>query len=397
MQFRYSPEHDELRRGIRRYFAEVADADAVRRDMATPTGWDPVTWQRLCDELELPALAVPEEYGGAGFGLVELGIALSEAGRSLLCAPLLSTSFATQALLHAGDADAAAAHLPGLAAGTTTGTLAAREPGRAWDATPTTTAERAGDGWALTGVKDWVLDGQSAGLFVVTATTAAGTSLFLVDAGAAGLAVEALPVVDPTRRVTRVTLTGTPGVLLGADGAGAPGLARTLDAAVTLLAAEQLGVAEAALASAVDYAKQREQFGRPIGSFQAIKHKLATVLLEVEAATSAVMYAAWTADESPAELPEVASIAGLTCSEAALLAAGENVQVHGGIGFTWEHSAHLYLKRATTDRLLLRDPQHQLDRIAALAGITAQAPDAPAPAEPAGAASPDVLAGSTER
>ncbi|MCM3924883.1 acyl-CoA dehydrogenase, partial [Frankia sp. AiPs1] len=288
-----------------------------------------------------------------------------------------------------------------------TGTLAAREPGRAWDATPTTTAERAGDGWALTGVKDWVLDGQSAGLFVVTATTAtatagtagttAGTSLFLVDAGAAGLSVEALPVVDPTRRVTRVTLTATPGVLLGADGAGAPGLARTLDAAVTLLAAEQLGVAEAALAAAVDYAKQREQFGRPIGSFQAIKHKLATVLLEVEAATSAVMYATWTADEAPAELPEVASIAGLTCSETALLAASENVQVHGGIGFTWEHSAHLYLKRATTDRLLLRDPQHQLDRIAALAGITAQAPSQPDPSQPAGAAAPDVLAGSTER
>ncbi|WP_261555379.1 acyl-CoA dehydrogenase family protein [Frankia tisae] len=392
MQFRYSPEHEELRRGIRRFFTEVADADAVRRDMATDTGWDPGTWQRLCDELELPALAVPEEYGGAGFGLVELGIAFNEAGRSLLCAPLLSTSLATQALLHAGDTAAAAAHLPGLAAGTITGTLAAREHGRAWDATPATRAERAGDGWALTGVKDWVLDGQSAGLFVVTATTAAGTSLFLVDAGAAGLTVEALPVVDPTRRVTRVTLAGTPGVLLGADGAGAQALARTLDVAVTLLAAEQLGVAEAALASAVDYAGQRVQFGRPIGSFQAIKHKLASVLLEVEAAVSATMYAAWTADEAPAELPEVASIAGLTCSEAALLAAGENVQVHGGIGFTWEHSAHLYLKRATTDRLLLRDPQQQLDRIAALAGITAQAP-----AAPDGAASPDVLAGLTER
>ncbi len=234
-----------------------------------------------------------------------------------------------------------------------------------------------------------MLDGQSAGLFVVTATTAAGTSLFLVDAGAAGLTVEMLPVVDPTRRVTRVTLTGTPGVLLGADGGGAPALARTLDVAVTLLAAEQLGVAEAALASAVDYAGQRVQFGRPIGSFQAIKHKLASVLLEVKAAVSATMYAAWTADEAPAELP---SIAGLTCSEAALLASGENVQVHGGIGFTWEHSAHLYLKRATTDRLLLRDPQQQLDRIAALAGITAQAPVAPD-----GAASLDVLAGLTER
>lgn len=369
MQFRFDPEHDELRRTVRRFFADVAAEDAVRRDMATDAGWSPATWQRLCAELELPSLAVPEEYGGAGYGVVELGIVMSEAGRSLLCAPLLSTSLATLALGHAADLDAATAHLPGLAMGEVTGTLAAREPGRAWDAVPATRAEPSGAGWTLTGVKDWVLDGHTAALLVVTATSPAGTSLFLVDAGAPGLHAQPQAAVDPTRKVARVTFTATPAVLLGTDGFGAGPLRRTLDTAVTLLAAEQVGVAAACLETATDYARTRVQFGRPIGTFQAIKHKLATVLLELEAATSAAMYASWAADHRPAELPEVAAIAGAVCSAAALLAAGENIQVHGGMGVTWEHSAHLYLKRATTSRLLFGDPEHHLDRLADLTGI----------------------------
>jgi alkylation response protein AidB-like acyl-CoA dehydrogenase len=378
MRFRYDVEHDDLRASVRGLLADVAGEDSVRRDMATTAGWDGGTWRRLCTELELPAMAVPAEHGGAGFGLVELGIVLGEAGRSLLCAPLLSTTVAAQALLQAGG-EVAAAHLPGLAAGSTTGTLAAREPGGPWDAPPRTRAEPGTSGWRLTGLKDWVLDGHTAGLLVVTASTPAGVSLFLVDAAATGLRAEPVEAVDPTRRAATVALDSTPAVLLGDDGGAAGPLRRTLDLATVLLAAEEVGVAERCLETATGYAMQRHQFGRPIGSFQAVKHKLANVLVEVEAARAAALYAAWAADrageDSGDELAEVAAIAGVTCGEAALLAAGENVQVHGGIGMTWEHSAHLYLKRATTSRLLLGDPQSHLERLAALTGIGATRTD----------------------
>jgi alkylation response protein AidB-like acyl-CoA dehydrogenase len=276
---------------------------------------------------------------------------------------------AGQAILFAADPVAAATYLPTLASGARRATLAIREPGGEPDDRPGTRAEPTATGWSLTGVKTWVLDGQSADLLVVSALTAAGPSLFIVEAGAPGLEVEALTVVDPTRRVARTAFTGTPAVLLGADGGADEPLRRTLDVAITMLAAEQVGVAQAALEAATEYARQREQFGRPIGSFQAIKHKLATVLLELEAAISASMYALWAADQQPGELPEVAAIAGLTCSEAALLAASENIQVHGGMGATWEHSAHLYLKRATTSRLLLASPQQHLERLGALTNL----------------------------
>ncbi|MEX5637025.1 acyl-CoA dehydrogenase family protein [Parafrankia sp. FMc2] len=385
MRFRFNPEHEELRRAVRRFFADLAGEPALRRDMATEAGWDPAVWRRVCDELELPALAVPEEHGGAGFGLVELGIALGEAGRVLLCGPLLSTSIAIQALLAADDPDAAAAHLPSLAAGTTIGSLAAREQRRDWDAAPATLATPGPDGWTLTGRKDWVLDGHTAQLLIVTATagtdvTAEGpaTSLFLVDAGAAGLSARPLGTVDPTRKAAEVTFDATPATPLGTVGGGDEPLRRTLDRAVTLLAAEQVGVARTCLASATTYAGQRHQFGRPIGSFQAIKHKLADVLLEVEAAEAAAMYATWAADNRPDELAEAACVAGATCSEAALLSAGESIQVHGGMGVTWEHSAHLFLKRATVSRLLLRSPAQHLDRLARLTGIDDAFPPGPA-------------------
>jgi alkylation response protein AidB-like acyl-CoA dehydrogenase len=382
VRFRFDPEHEELRRAVRRFFADLAGEAALRRDMATEAGWDPAVWRRVCDELELPALAVPEKHGGAGFGLVELGIALGEAGRVLLCGPLLSTSIAIQALLAADDPDAAAAHLPGLAAGTTIGTLAAREPGQDWDTAPTTRATPGDDGWTLTGRKDWVLDGHTAQLLIVSATAATdvtkvtdvttegpATSLFLVDAGAPGLSARPLDTVDPTRKAAEVTFDATPATLLGTVGGGDEPLQRTLDRAVTLLATEQVGVTQACLQTATTYAGQRHQFGRPIGSFQAIKHKLADVLLEAEAAQAAAMYATWAADNQPDELAEAACVAGATCSEAALLAAGENIQVHGGMGVTWEHSAHLFLKRATVSRLLLRSPAQHLDRLTRLTGI----------------------------
>jgi alkylation response protein AidB-like acyl-CoA dehydrogenase len=240
-----------------------------------------------------------------------------------------------------------------------------------WHDLPRTTATPDGDGWVLSGAKNWVLDGATAGLLVVSAMTAAGPSLFRVAADAPGVTVQPVETVDPTRRIARVDLAGAPATLLGAEGDARAVLDDARDRAVVLLAAEQVGVAERCLETATEYAKTRVQFGRPIGSFQAVKHKLATVLLEVEAATSAMMYGLWVADRRPAELAEVACIAGSTCGEAALLAAGENIQVHGGMGVTWEHSAHLFLRRATVSRQLLGDPQSHLERLAGRIGLDA--------------------------
>ncbi|GAA5063549.1 alkylation response protein AidB-like acyl-CoA dehydrogenase [Thermocatellispora tengchongensis] len=361
MRFRYDPEHEDLRESVRAFLTDVASESAVRRDMESDRGWSPRSWSRLCAELELPALAVPEKYGGAGGGLVELGVVLGEAGRSLLCAPLLSTGLAIQALLLTASGDEVAE----LAAGRRTGTLALREPGRDWDAVPRTRAVPGSNGWRITGTKNWVLDGSSADLFVVSASTPAGTSLFLVESGG-GVKAEAIETVDPTRRVARVMFDAAPATLAGADGATL--IPSILDTAVILLAAEQVGVAERCLEMATEYARRRIQFGRPIGSFQAVKHKLADVLLEVEAARSAALYAAYAADRG-LDVAEAAAIAGATCSDAALLAAGENIQVHGGIGMTWEHPAHLYLKRATVGRMLLRHPHDHLERLLEPAGL----------------------------
>jgi alkylation response protein AidB-like acyl-CoA dehydrogenase len=365
VDFRYSEEQVELRRSVRRLLGDIASETAVRAAMETERGWDATSYRRLAEELGVVGLALPEAHGGSGGGLVELGVVLQEAGRALLCAPLLACAVAARAVLESGDEVAADRVLPGIAAGTTVASLAAMEGG-GWDAPQTTTATSGDAGWTLTGTKHWVVDAPTADLLVVSATTPHGLSLFLVDTDSAGVTVTPVDGVDPTRRQGTVTLAAASAVPLGVPGSGAAVLARTLDVAVVLLAAEQLGVAERCLEMATHYAKERTQFGRAIGSFQAIKHKLANVLLEVEAATSAVMYALWTADRDVTELPIVAAIAGSTCSEAALLAASENIQVHGGIGCTWEHPAHLYLKRATTDRLLLGDPQRHLERLAAL-------------------------------
>jgi alkylation response protein AidB-like acyl-CoA dehydrogenase len=230
---------------------------------------------------------------------------------------------------------------------------------------------RTSGGWTLTGHKNWVLDGHTARLLVVSAVTDRGTSLFLVDTEAPGLQRAPVDTVDPTRKAAVLELTAVPAEPLGMEGDGDAVLRRTLDIGLVLLAAEQTGIAQRCLDMAGEYARQREQFDRPIGMFQAIKHKLADVLLEVEAATSALMYALWAADHHPAELPAVAAIAASTCADAALLAAGENIQVHGGMGATWEHPAHLYLRRATTNRLLLGDPQEHLERLAVHIGLGA--------------------------
>ena len=371
MNFAFSTEQEELRSMIRDFLADRSPESEVRRLMETEEGFDPAVWSQMGDELGLLGLAIPEEYGGAGYGFVELGVVLEETGRALLCAPYFSSVvLAANTVLHSGDDAARKDYLPGLASGQLRGTLALTEDDGRWDeAGITLQARQAGDGWTLDGHKNFVLDGHTADLVLVAASTPRGTSLFAVDANSAGLTRTALPTMDMTRKLARLEFAGTPARLLGSEGAAWPVLARVLDLAAVALAAEQVGGAAKTLEMAVDYAKIRQQFGRPIGSFQAIKHKCADMLVRVESAKSATYYGLWAAAELNDELPSVASLAKAYCSDAYLHCAGENIQIHGGIGFTWEHPAHLYFKRAKTSQLLLGDPSYHRELVAQRIGL----------------------------
>jgi alkylation response protein AidB-like acyl-CoA dehydrogenase len=371
VNFAFSEEQEELRRSVRRFLDDKAPIPEVRRLMETTEGYDPAVWAQMGTQLGLQGLAIPEEHGGSGFTYVELIVVLEEMGRSLLCAPYFATiALAANAILSSGDDAAKKELLPGIASGDTIATLAFTEDNGRWDEGGiTTAATRAGDGWTLDGHKMFVLDGHLANLLVVAARTSAGLSLFAVEGNAAGLTRTPLATMDQTRKQARLELSGTPGRLIGADGGASAGLSRTLDLAAVALAAEQVGGAQRCLDMSVEYAKERVQFGRPIGSFQAIKHKCADMLLEVESAKSAAYYAGWAAAESSDELPVVASLAKAYCSDAYFHAAAENIQIHGGIGFTWEHDAHLYFKRAKSSELLLGDPTYHRELLAQRIGL----------------------------
>jgi alkylation response protein AidB-like acyl-CoA dehydrogenase len=371
VNFAFSEEQEELRRSVRRFLDDKSPIPEVRRLMETTDGYDPAVWGQMGTQLGLQGLAIPEEYGGSGFTYVELIVVLEEMGRSLLCAPYFATiALAANAILTSGDDAAKKELLPGVATGDTVATLAFTEDNGRWDEGGiATTATRAGDGWTLDGHKMFVLDGHVANLLVVAARTSAGLSLFAVEGTAPGLSRTPLATMDQTRKQARLELAGVPGRLIGTDGGASAGLSRTLDLAAVALAAEQVGGAQRCLDMSVEYAKERVQFGRPIGSFQAIKHKCADMLLEVESAKSAAYYAGWAAADSSDELPVVASLAKAYCSDAYFHAAAENIQIHGGIGFTWEHDAHLYFKRAKSSELLLGDPTYHRELLAQRIGL----------------------------
>ncbi len=371
MNFAFTEEQEELRKTVRAFLESKSSEEAVRAQMETERGYDEAVWKQMAEQMGLQGLHIPEEHGGSGYGYVELGIVLEEMGRALLCAPFFSSVvLAANTLIHSGDDAAMKSHLPGIAAGETIATVAFTEPSGKWDESGITmAATAAGDGYTLDGEKSFVLDGHVADLVIVAAKTAAGTGLFAVDGGAAGLTRTSLSTMDQTRKQAKLTFENTPATLIGADGAGWGVLETVLDLAAVGLAAEQVGGAQFVLDMAVEYAKVRVQFGRPIGSFQAIKHKCADMLLEVESAKSAAYYGMWCASEMNDELPSTASLAKAYCSEAYFHAAAENIQIHGGIGFTWEHPAHLYFKRAKSSELLFGDPTYHREQLARRIGI----------------------------
>ncbi|HLI72229.1 MAG TPA: acyl-CoA dehydrogenase family protein [Acidimicrobiales bacterium] len=371
MNFAFSEEQEELRRSVRRFLEDKSPVSEVRRLMETTEGFDRAVWEQMADQLGLQALHIPEEYGGAGFSYVELIVVLEEMGAALLCAPYFATvALAANAVLSSGDEGAKKDLLPGIAAGETIATLALTEDTGRWDVGAVTlAASKSGSDWKLDGHKMFVIDGHNADLVVAAARSGKGVSLFAVEGGASGLTRTPLATMDQTRKQARLEFASTPARLIGDEGGADAALTRTLDLAAVALAAEQVGGAQRCLDMAVDYAKSRIQFGRPIGSFQAIKHKCADMLLEVESAKSAAYYAGWAAAEDSEELPVVASLAKSYCSEAYFHAAAENIQIHGGIGFTWEHDAHLYFKRAKSSELMLGDPSYHRELLAQRIGI----------------------------
>ena len=374
MKLAIATEQQELGDAVRRFLADRAPLSRVRELMETPDGMDRAVWQQAGAQLGLQGITIPEEYGGAGFSFAEQAIVLEELGAALYGGPYLASAVvAATALLSASDEAARRELLPPIASGQGVATLAVTEDDGSWDpAAVRLTASPAvsGGGWILDGHKSFVLDGHTADLILVVAATGSGLSLFGVQADAAGLNRRVLPTLDQTRKLARLEFRSVPAArLIGAPGEAGAVLARTLDVAAIALAAEQLGGAQRALDMAVGYAKTRHQFGRPIGSFQAIKHRCADLLLEVESLRSAVIYAAAAVAEDSPEVPTLAALVKALASDTYFHVAAENIQIHGGIGFTWEHDAHLYFKRAKASELFLGDSNYHRERLATRIGV----------------------------
>ncbi|MFI1362996.1 acyl-CoA dehydrogenase family protein [Streptomyces griseochromogenes] len=386
MDTRLTAEQDEIRRTLRELLHKRCGAEELRAAVDSPAGYDPALWSALADRLGLPGLALPEACGGVGCSATELALACEETGRALAPSPLVATSvLAAPLILALGTEAQRAGLLPHLAAGTRTATLAVPGPALATALALTggnggqwAGGGRAGGvqarhttaGWRLYGQVDQVLDGHSAGLLLVAAHTGgyarSRTLLFLVAGDAEGVVRTRQTALDATRPQGRVQLRDVPAELLGtADTDVLPALTALGDTAAAVLAAEAVGAADRALERTVEYVGQREQFGRAIGSFQAVKHRLADVYVAVQSARSAAYYAAWATTQGE----RVGGLALAQALQALRCAAGEAIQLHGGIGFTWEHEAHLYFKRAAGDELLF-GPVHRLrDRAAETARL----------------------------
>jgi len=376
IQFAFTDEQEQFRAAIRRFLDDKSPTTEVRRLMGTSEGYNPAVWRQLSEELALPGIHIPEKYGGAGFGMVELCIVTEELGRALLCAPYFSTAvLAANAILNAGTEEQKSRMLPDIATGKRLAALAITETNGSWDPSHIEVVATAdADGYRLDGVKSYVVDGHLADLLIVAARVPKsagieGLALYTLDARSAGVQRRLLESVDPTRKIARIDFHGAHAELIGQLDSGAKPIARTLDQAAVALASEMVGGAQALLDSAVNYAKLRVQFGRTIGSFQAIKHKLADMLLDVELAKSAAYYAAQAAATEDREWPALASLAKAAASDAYMRTAIECIQIHGGIGFTWDNDTHLWFKRAKSSEVFLGQPSYHRELLMQRWGI----------------------------
>ncbi len=361
-----TPEQLELRDTLRSLFAERLPHERLRAALDSGQGHDPRLWDEMASGLGLHGLAIPEEFGGGGFTYPDLLVVFEEMGCALVPGPFFaSVALASTLVLALPDQEARERLLPGIASGERVATVAVVENPTSWDAdTVTAVAVGTGSARAVTGEKLFVLDAEDADVLLIVVRTEHGLGVAEIDPTAPGVRIERMDTVDATRRQCRVVFDHAPAVLLAAGTDAAPAVRRMCDLASVALAAEQVGGARRVLEMATDYAKTREQFGRTIGGFQAIKHLLADQLVAVESARAALAYAA-TATATGVDLTVAASVAQAFCSDAYTVAAATNIHVHGGIGFTWEHPAHLYYKRAISSEVLLGSPREHRARIAA--------------------------------
>ncbi|KEQ19673.1 acyl-CoA dehydrogenase family protein [Endozoicomonas numazuensis] len=379
MEFAFTDEQEMIRDSAESFLQDVSTSEAVRSAMVTEAGYDSELWQRICSQMYWQALTIPEEYGGLGLGYVELTILLEEMGRRLLCSPFFSTvGLGVNALLVAGNETQKQQWLPQIAEGSLTATLAYTSRNR-WDANSVDVIARAeGDGYVLSGTYKYVPDGHTADLLVIAARSPdsqgqEGISLFALPAQADGVSRKWTPTMDQTRKQAEISLDNvfiSADSLLGKSGEAWADLEKVLQLAAIAVSAEQCGGARQALDLTVDYTQERVQFGRTIASFQAIKHRAADMMVQVECSRSAIYYAACVAQEAlfdgavGDELPVASALAKAYCSDAFFHCAAESIQLHGGVGFTWEYDPHLYFKRAKSTETFLGNGAYHREKIA---------------------------------
>jgi alkylation response protein AidB-like acyl-CoA dehydrogenase len=378
MNFGFNEEQELLRNTARKFFENECPSETVRRLMETPEGINAELWKKLAEQGWL-GLIYPEQYDGMALGLVDLVVLMEEMGRAVAPGPYFSTVLlGGLAILEAGGEGQKKEWLPKIAAGDKRVALAWMEPSaQLGPAGVTLTAVKRGEKFALAGTKLFVHDAHTADALVVAARTrpgagADGVSLFLLPKGTKGLEVTLLPTMDQTRKLCEVACSDVSvggAALLGAAGSGWAPLARVLDRATVALCAEMCGGAQKVLDMTVEYAKIRQAFGRPIGSYQGVKHRAADMLVDVENSKSITYYAAWALDEGSPEAPLAVSMAKAYVSDAFRRVSAAGIQLHGGIGFTWEHDLHLYFKRAKGSEFTFGDATHHRERVAQLVNL----------------------------
>lgn len=382
MEFAFTEEQEMIRDTAAAFLAQVSTSSAIRTAMVTDSGYDSALWSRICDEMYWQAIHLPEACGGMALSYVELVAMMEQMGRQLLCSPFLSTvAMAANAILVAGDTEQQARWLTPIAEGQRTATLAYMSKGGDWSVDAVTgTCASSGEGYVLNGTYRYVIDGHTANSLVVAAREPGsqgedGISLFLLEASAPGVSRTWLPTMDQTRKQASIELTDVQvgaDAVLGRPGEGGSALAKVIDLATIAVAAEQVGGAQQLLDMTIEYTSERVQFNRTIASYQAVKHKAADMMLQVEVARSAAYYAGCVAAEALSggslgdELAEAASVAKAYCSDAYFAVAGDALQLFGGVGFTWEYDVHLYFKRAKSSEHLLGNGALHRERLARL-------------------------------
>ncbi len=371
MDFGFSEEQEMLRQSARSLLEKECPSTLVRRLMEDERGCDPALWKKMA-ELGWTGLVIPEEYGGSGLSYVDLVLVMEEMGRVVLPSPFIWTTMVAEALMRAGSEAQKKALLPKIASGDLIATIAWLEPSASWDAPSITLSARPdGSNCTLDGTKLFVSDAHLADCILVATRTGGsgedGITLFALEAKRPGITITPLKTMDQTRKLSEVKFTGvkaTPADLVGEIGKGWPILAAIIDRGKVMLAAEMIGGAQKVLDLTVEYAKVRAQFGRPIGSFQAVQHKAANMMIDVEGAKSAIYYASWAVSNNVPDAPVAAAVAKAAASDAFRRVSADGIQLHGGIGFTWDHDLHIYFKRAKSSEFTFGDATYNRELIA---------------------------------